>query len=75
MRKLTIKNPQLGDAFLELLKKLTDDPFHVSLKTHPLKGRLKDKYACSLSDNLRIIFCLTPNTILLLDTGTHDEVY
>lgn len=54
---------------------LKNDPATPSLKTHKLKGNLAGLYACSLTQNLRIIFELTSDTIHLIDIGSHDEVY
>jgi addiction module RelE/StbE family toxin len=73
--KILKKNPSLEKSFKELLNSLTADPFTSSLKTHPLKGRLKGKYACSLTYNLRIIFSLTDEYVTLIDIGSHDDVY
>ena len=48
-----------------------------SLKTHKLKGDLKEVYACSLDYQYRIILniVIIDNVIYLIDIGTHDEVY
>ncbi|MBA4417317.1 MAG: hypothetical protein C0392_05340 [Syntrophus sp. (in: bacteria)] len=74
-KKLLISNPLLKELFIEILNGLSENPFMPSLETHKLKGKLEDKYACSLTSNLRIIFKLSTNTIHLIDIGTHDEVY
>lgn len=73
--KLLKKKPSLEKTFKELLTNLTTNPFTPSLKTHPLKGKLKGKYACSLTYELRIIFSLTDEYVTLIDIGSHDEVY
>lgn len=74
-RKIAEKNPQLRQPYTELLDKLSDDPFEPTLHTHPLKGKLKGKYACSLTHSLRIVFELGNDFIALIDIGSHDEVY
>ena len=38
----------------KILKKLKNNPFDESLKTHKLKGDLKEFYACSLDYQYRI---------------------
>jgi addiction module RelE/StbE family toxin len=73
--RLLKKTPDLDPKLSSVLKKLKEDPFAPSLKTHKLKGRLQESYACSLTIDLRIIFELTTDTVHLLDIGTHDEVY
>ena len=60
------------------IKILEDNPFHTSLKTHKLKGKLSSCYACSINYEYRIVFKLCEselNCIELLNIGTHDEVY
>jgi mRNA-degrading endonuclease YafQ of YafQ-DinJ toxin-antitoxin module len=57
------------------------DIFHASLGTHRLSGSLEGLWACSCGYDCRIVFALetepaTPReVILLLDIGTHEEVY
>ena len=80
-KKLLRKNLQLQGKVLQVLEFLQQDPFTPLLETHKLKGKLEGKYACTVAFDLRIVFVfeislendLTP--ILLLDIGTHDEVY
>ena len=52
------------------------NPFDKKLKTHKLSGSLKGSWAFSINYSYRIIFeFIDDNTILLIDIGTHDEVY
>ncbi len=74
-KKLLIRNLSLKNIYKEILSVLSENPFALSLETHKLKGNLEGKYACSLTDDLRIIFKLNSDTIHLIDIGTHDEVY
>lgn len=51
-------------------------PFHPQLKTHKLKGALKDFYSFTIEYNLRVIFYFISDTeVVLEDIGSHDEVY
>ena len=53
-----------------------NNPFHPSLKTHSLGGYLKDFWAISINYEHRLIFkFMKPDEVLLIDIGTHDEVY
>jgi mRNA interferase YafQ len=58
---------------------LEADPFTPKLKTHKLKGELKNSWACSGGYDLRVVFSFTKHAgkpaILLESLGTHDEVY
>lgn len=65
----------------QILELLAESPFHPSLDTHKLKGDLSDVWSCSVESNYRILFEFIEDpeggedAILLLDMGTHDEVY
>ena len=78
-RKTIKKQPNIAQNLQKTLTLLTTDPFHPQLKTHKLKGDLKDSYACSAGYDLRIIFKFVEyeetQAILLESMGTHDEVY
>jgi len=64
-------------------KKLSDkieifrlNPNDSRLKTHALTGKLKGLYSFSLSYSKRVVFTyVVKNKILLLDLGSHGEVY
>jgi len=76
-RKFFKKHPDLSTRYIETLKKLKHDPFDLSLKTHKLKGELSEFHSCSLTYEYRIIctFIIQNDIIILVDIGTHDEVY
>lgn len=76
-RKFFKKHADLLDKYTEVLKKLKSDPFESSLKTHKLKGVLSEFYACSLTYEYRIVctFLIENEIIVLVDIGSHDDVY
>ena len=76
-RKFFRKHVHLVDKYAEVLTKLKINPFDPSLKTHKLKGELKEFYSCSLTYEYRIIciFLIQDETIVLVDIGSHNEVY
>lgn len=47
--KFLNKNPNIIVQFKNAIKTLEENPYHSSLKTHSLEGRLRDKYAISLT--------------------------
>ncbi len=79
VRKYVKKRPLTERAIQETLILLADDTFHVNLRTHKLKGKLKGSWACSVGYDLRIVFQFVDyegqEAILLQTLGTHDEVY
>ena len=80
-KRLIRKNPQLRPLIAKTLKKLEDNHFNPSLRTHKLTGDLSDIWSCSIDYQYRILFEFIKdpqteeNTILLLNIGSHDEVY
>lgn len=76
MAKFKKHQVKVSEKLPGLLKLLQVDPRHPKLKTHKLKGELSEKYAFSLDWQTRVVFELTDeSTILLVDIGTHDQVY
>ena len=75
--KLIRKNPSLKPKIVKTLKLIEEDPFYPSLRLHQLKGKLNGKYSISIDMNYRIILelIIKDNEIILLDIGSHDEVY
>ena len=63
------------------VRQLAEDPFHPSLRTHKLKGDLSNVWSCSIDYNNRILFEFIEDpeekkqAILLLNLGSHNEVY
>ena len=66
---------------LAVLELLSDDPFTTSLKSHKLTGQLDGLWSCSVAYDCRIIFAFRKDPItgddliVLVDIGSHDEVY
>ncbi|TAN43333.1 MAG: plasmid stabilization protein [Nitrospirae bacterium] len=76
-RKFFRKHPELKERFAIVVDDLRKDPFHPHLEFHSLGGKLKGIQAVSLTDSYRITLTLmvTEREIILLDIGSHDEVY
>ena len=80
-KRYTRRNLARQKRVFETLKELADDPFHPALKTHKLSGELKGLWACWVEYDCRIVFAFEPDPdtgeemIVLIDLGTHDEVY
>lgn len=53
-----------------------EDPFHLLLNNHPLHGRYKDKRSINIGGDYRIVYReIETETYLLIDIGTHSELY
>jgi len=70
-------HPELRAKFSAILRDLEHDPFQPHLKFHHLTGKLKAIQAVSLAHSYRITLTVmvTEKEIILLDIGSHDEVY
>lgn len=80
-RKFVKRNKQLQNHIEETLKYMQEDVFAAHLGSHKLCGELTGLYACICGYDCRIVFSIERNktmeneVIVLLDIGTHDEVY
>lgn len=77
VRRYAFLKPKIDDA----LHRMTVDLADPSLKTHKLDGKLRYLLACSCGYDCRIVFSIekekatSEKFIVLIDIGTHDEVY
>ena len=71
------KNPEMLGRFKMTLAALENDPSATALRLHPLRGRLADCHAVRVNyaDRIIISLKLTKRRVVLLDVGSHDEVY
>ncbi|MGL6022599.1 MAG: type II toxin-antitoxin system RelE/ParE family toxin [Chitinophagaceae bacterium] len=73
-----IAKTKLEDLFWLKLQLFINDPFDDILKTHKLSGKLTGLWSFSLDYSIRVVFYFTndnPKKAILVDIGTHDEVY
>jgi len=57
----------------EKIELFRTDPNHSFLKTHKLKGKLKNRWSFSVNYEYRIVFLYeSKNTAVLLAVGNHD---
>lgn len=47
------------------------NPFHSSLDTHKLHGKLKNQWSFSIDREFRILFEFDKSDVILLDVGDH----
>ncbi len=71
------KQPELIGQYEKTLKLLELNPFHPSLRMHPLKGKLKELHSISINISYRLTMelIIQERTIIPVYIGTHDEVY
>lgn len=76
-RSFIKKHPDLVGQYEKALKLLELNPNHPALNLHPLKGKLKNLHAVSINLSYRITLelIITKHEILLVNVGSHEEVY
>ena len=80
-RRLIGKNPALQSPIETALRRMAVDVNDPRLKTHHLSGQLKGLHAGSVGYDCRIVFARQKHpktgaeTLLLINLGTHEEVY
>ena len=71
------KHPELKPQYLKTLQLLQADPFHPSLRLHPLQGRLEGLHSVSINLSYRITLelMITEREVVPVNIGSHDAVY
>ena len=75
-RKRIQRRPYLRKRFWDRLEVFLENPSASQLRTHRLSGKLSGQCAFSIDDDYRVIFeFVSEGTVMLVDFGTHEEVY
>ena len=69
-----LRDPQ-ASMLRAALRRFALDPQDALLRTHKLRGELKDYWAFSVDDDLRVVFRWDGGKAFLVNLGSHDEVY
>ncbi len=71
------RHPELEKQYLKSLQLLEANPFHPSLRLHPLSGRLSDLHSVSINLSYRITleFLINDQEIIPVNVGDRDAVY
>lgn len=71
------KHPDLLKQYEKTLQLLELNPYHPSLRLHPLSGKLQGLHSVSITIRYRITLELIihEQNIILVNVGTHEEVY
>lgn len=75
--KFIKRHPDLLPQYEKTLKLLELNPSHPSLRLHRLGGPLRDLHSVSINVSYRITleFLIEDGTIVLVNVGSHEEVY
>ena len=75
--KFAKRHPDILAQYEKALKLLELNPFHPSLRLHRLSGSLSDLHSISINISYRITleFLIEDGKIILVNVGSHDEIY
>ncbi len=70
-------DPALKDLFWDAMELFVSEPFAPGLRTHKLTGKLSGCWAFSVAHDCRVVFQFVngQRKALIIDVGTHEEVY
>lgn len=71
------QHPQVRQQYLKTLQVLEANPFHPSLRLHPLRGKFEGLHSVSINLSYRITleFLIKEEQIIPVNVGDHDTVY
>ncbi len=71
------RHPELRQQYLKTLQLLEANPFHPSLRLHPLHGKLEGLHSISINLSYRITLelLIQDEQIIPVTVGNHDAVY
>ncbi|BBL60186.1 type II toxin-antitoxin system RelE/ParE family toxin [Methylomonas koyamae] len=71
------RHPALRQPYLKTLQLLEANPFHPSLRLHPLQGKLAGLHSVSINLSYRITLelLIEDGRIIPINIGDHDAVY
>ena len=75
--KFVKRHPNLLSQYEKTLRLLELNPFHPALRLHRLSGPLRNLHSISINISYRITleFLVEDGKIVLVNVGSHDEVY
>ena len=73
-RAKKLREPQAA-MLRAAIRRFAADPGDPLLRVHKLKGELRDYWAFSVDDDLRVLFRWDGDVAFLVNLGSHDEVY
>ena len=75
--KFLKKHKDIYPQYKKTIELLQSNPNHPSLRLHKLQGTMKQFNSVSINMKYRIVidFIIIDDVIILIDLGSHDEVY
>jgi len=75
--KFLKKHTSVYSQYKKTIELLQKNPYHPSLRLHKLQGTMNPYHSVSINMKYRIVidFIIIDDLIVLVDIGSHDEVY
>lgn len=76
-KKFAKQHPELREQYRKCLLLIEGNPYHPSLRLHSLQGKLNGLHSVSINLSYRITIemMIAANDIVLVNVGSHEEVY
>lgn len=74
-KKLIQKNPWLKSRIKKTINLFKENPKHPSLRLHKLTGTKYSVWSISVNKSIRILLTYVKDSIILVNIGSHDDVY
>lgn len=74
LKKLKTQNSTLFSKIHKQLSLFKENPRHPSLRTHQLKGKLKNVFSISVDRSFRLVY-VKNGEYLFFDLGFHSQIY
>lgn len=74
LQKIKIQNSILYFKIHKQLSLFKENPIHPSLRTHQLKGKLKNVFSISIDRSFRLVY-IKNGEYLFFDLGFHSQIY
>ncbi len=68
-------NPKIKQQFKERLGRFSANPFDVTLKNHPLKGKYKHCRSINITGDIRAVYTVEDGSVVFGFIGTHSQLY
>lgn len=74
-KKRILTNPKLTKTFKSRINLFQKDKQAPLLRDHQLTGNLKNFRSFSITGDIRVIYQVNQQTVILVDIGSHNQLY
>lgn len=74
-KKRVANNPSLNAKFAARIRLFQSNPQSPVLRNHKLVGKKENYWSFSITGDIRVVYRLESDRVMLYDIGTHNQVY